>query len=177
MFKKFLEDGAAGPGTPISLEIQAQGDGFYCLIDDSDTGEAGSAAGIAVQHFELLGPDRFVITTPAGERLVGRYHIADDRYFLHLDGRTYRFRSRRADAADAVGSGAHRTPMPGKVLAVEVAEGDQVEANQTLLVVEAMKMENAIKAAFAGKVKAVGCAAGDIVNPEDVLVQLEPATE
>ena len=67
--------------------------------------------------------------------------------------------------------------MPGKVLAVEVAEGDQVEANQTLLVVEAMKMENAIKAAFAGKVKAVSCAAGDIVNPEDVLVQLEPTAE
>ena len=175
MFKKFLEGtgtGSSAQGAALSLEIQGQGSGYYCLIDE---GDSSAAAGIAVREFELLGPDRFAITTPAGERVEGRYHIADDRYFLHIQGRTYRFRSVRNDAEDSVGSGAHRTPMPGKVLAVNVATGDSVEAEQTLLIVEAMKMENAIKAAFSGKVKAVNCAAGDIVNPEDVLVQLEPA--
>ncbi|MEQ9363160.1 MAG: acetyl-CoA carboxylase biotin carboxyl carrier protein subunit [Leptospirales bacterium] len=175
MFKKFLEGtgtGSSTQGAALSVEIQGQGSGYYCLIEE---GESGAGAGIAVSDFELLGPDRFAMTTPAGERIEGRYHIADDRYFLHIQGRTYRFRSLRKDADDAVGSGAHRTPMPGKVLAVNVTVGDSVEAEQTLLVVEAMKMENAIKAAFPGKVQAVNCAAGDIVNPEDVLVQLDPA--
>lgn len=170
MFKKFLESS----GAALSLEIQGQGTGFYCLVDEDDSSESSQAVGIAVQHFELLGPDRFAMTTPAGERIEGQYHIADDRYFLHINGRTYRFSSARADAQDAVGSGAHRTPMPGKVLAVNVAAGDSIEANQTLVVVEAMKMENAIKAAYSGKVKAVNCTAGDIVKPEDILVQLEP---
>ncbi|MCR9144026.1 MAG: acetyl-CoA carboxylase biotin carboxyl carrier protein subunit [bacterium] len=176
MFKKFLEGtGTAGSGqsAPLSLEIQGQGGGYYCLIDES--GEQGNAAGIAVSRFELLGPDRFAITTPAGERVEGRYHIADDRYFLHIKGRTYRYRDVRSEAGDSVGSGAHRTPMPGKVLAINVSAGDTVEAGQTLMVVEAMKMENAIKAACAGKVTAVNCATGDIVNPEDVLVQIESA--
>lgn len=167
MFKKFLESS----GADLSLEIQKQGDGFYCLVGE---GDQTADTGVAVRAFELLGPDRFSLTTGTGEIITGNYQITGDRYFLHVAGRTYRFNSARKAGAGSTGGGSHRTPMPGKVLAVNVAVGDTVAQDQTLLVVEAMKMENAIKAAFAGTVASVNCAPGDIVNPEDILVELKP---
>ena len=64
--------------------------------------------------------------------------------------------------------------MPGKVQRVLVAAGDTVTEGQTLIVVEAMKMENAIKATHGGTVKSVHCGEGEIVDPETILVEIEP---
>ncbi len=63
-----------------------------------------------------------------------------------------------------------RAPMPGLVLRVEVADGAEVEAGDTLLVLEAMKMENAIKAPAAGRVRSVAVAAGEAVEKGALLV-------
>lgn len=66
-------------------------------------------------------------------------------------------------------------PMPGKVLAVKVKEGDKVEAGQVVLVLEAMKMENELGSPGEGTVKAVKCQVGQTVNNGDVLIELEAA--
>jgi biotin carboxyl carrier protein len=63
--------------------------------------------------------------------------------------------------------------MPGKVLAVKVAPGQRVVKGEELLVVEAMKMENALRAPRDGTVKAVNARAGEMVGPASVLVELE----
>ncbi len=63
--------------------------------------------------------------------------------------------------------------MPGKVIAVNVAEGDAVTEGQTLVVLEAMKMEMAIKAPRDGVVASVPQAVGAMVGDGDVLVALE----
>ncbi len=65
------------------------------------------------------------------------------------------------------------SPMPGKVVRVLVEEGAQVEAGQGLVVVEAMKMQNEMKASKAGKVIAVLARAGASVTAGEVLVTLE----
>jgi biotin carboxyl carrier protein len=65
------------------------------------------------------------------------------------------------------------SPMPGKVVRVLVAQGDAVEAGQGLLVVEAMKMQNEMRASKGGLVKEVGVAAGAAVSTGDFLLSLE----
>ena len=64
-------------------------------------------------------------------------------------------------------------PMPGKVIRVLVQEGEVVEAGQGVIVVEAMKMQNEMKAAHAGRVVQVRARGGDTVGAGDVLVVLE----
>ena len=67
-------------------------------------------------------------------------------------------------------AGGVASPIAGTVLEVKVKVGDQVEQGQTLLIIEAMKMETAIAAPSAGKVKAVLVAAGDAVRESQTLV-------
>ena len=66
--------------------------------------------------------------------------------------------------------------MPGKIISVEVAVGDTVEAGQTLVIAEAMKMETAVTAAAAGRVAEILVAKGDSVAGGDLLLRLETQT-
>ncbi len=63
-------------------------------------------------------------------------------------------------------------PLPGTVLEVMVSEGQQVEAGDVLVILEAMKMENEIVAPVSGTVREVLAQKGSTVNPGDVLVVL-----
>jgi len=62
--------------------------------------------------------------------------------------------------------------MPGKVIAVLVAEGDAVEAGQPLVLVEAMKMETTLAAGIAGTVRRVAAQPGQLVDAGQVLVEV-----
>jgi acetyl-CoA/propionyl-CoA carboxylase, biotin carboxylase, biotin carboxyl carrier protein len=104
---------------------------------------------------------------------------------VELEGRRYEVQTlvpepahaalarRRRDRAAAGGHGGAKdavvTPMQGTVLAVEVAEGDTVEAGQVICVVEAMKMENEIAAHRAGVVTELSVAPGQAVSSGQVL--------
>ena len=77
-------------------------------------------------------------------------------------------------AAAPAATGAKVTcPLPGTVIAINVKEGDTVAAGQTLLVLEAMKMENNIDAERGGVVKQILVAAGATVMEGDVLIVIE----
>jgi len=80
---------------------------------------------------------------------------------------------RRERAAQAAGD-VISAPMQGTVLRVAVADGDQVTAGQELLVVEAMKMENPLRAPHPGRVTGLQAAAGDTVPQGMVLCQVIP---
>jgi acetyl-CoA/propionyl-CoA carboxylase biotin carboxyl carrier protein len=75
-----------------------------------------------------------------------------------------------AAGGGAAGSGTISAPMQGTIVKVLVAEGDTVDVGQSVLVLEAMKMENHISAEKAGTVKEVRVGAGDTVGTGDVLV-------
>jgi biotin carboxyl carrier protein len=79
----------------------------------------------------------------------------------------------RTRGSAAGGSGRTLTaPLPGRVTHVAVRAGDRVEPGDTLLVIEAMKMENEFKATGAGTVAEVRVEAGQAVNAGDVLLVL-----
>ncbi|MFI3303570.1 MAG: biotin/lipoyl-containing protein [Rikenellaceae bacterium] len=76
-------------------------------------------------------------------------------------------------AGAAAGSGTPvLSPLPGVILDIKVAVGDSVSAGQTLVVLEAMKMENNVDAAMAGVVKSIAARIGDSVLEGDVLITI-----
>ena len=76
-------------------------------------------------------------------------------------------------AAASAGPSRLTAPIPGKVVKVHVAVGDEVEAGQPLIVLEAMKMENELTAEQSGKVTALHVEAGQTVATGDPLADLE----
>ena len=79
----------------------------------------------------------------------------------------------RAAPPPKVAASAVLSPMPGKVVKVLVAVGDEVKSGQGVVVVEAMKMENELKSPKDGKVKAVAVKEGQPVEAGQSLVTLE----
>ena len=63
-----------------------------------------------------------------------------------------------------------KAPMPGKILKINVSEGDNVNEGDTVLILEAMKMENEIVADTSGKVKKVSVSVNDMVETDDTLL-------
>ncbi len=78
----------------------------------------------------------------------------------------------RADGSAAVSDGSLRSPMPGRIVSVGVREGQVVDKGQTLLSLEAMKMEHAITAPFAGTVTDLSVSVGDQVAENVTLVRV-----
>jgi biotin carboxyl carrier protein len=121
--------------------------------------------------------------------LIGRrsYEVAVDRRangerIVHINGRAVpvsivdpRERLVRRRGAMAAGHGPRSivSPMPGRIVKVLVREGDTVAAHQGLLVVEAMKMENELRAPRAGQVTAVKVVEGMSVEGGAVLIVME----
>jgi biotin carboxyl carrier protein len=117
----------------------------------------------------------------------GMSHVADvsstdGGTLVDLDGATYLveveeharhlIRTRGGAGAGAAGQ-TIRAPLPGKVTHIAVAVGDRVKRGDTLVVIEAMKMQNEFKAAAPGRVSEVRVHAGQAVNRGDVLVLIE----
>lgn len=90
-----------------------------------------------------------------------------------MDLRKLRLRNARGESGTADGPAEIASPMPGKVVAVLVNEGDEVQEGQGIVVVEAMKMENELRAPKAGVVKSIQCAEGDSVDGGACLCVIE----
>ncbi|MDX6740019.1 acetyl/propionyl/methylcrotonyl-CoA carboxylase subunit alpha [Actinocorallia sp. A-T 12471] len=129
------------------------GDAWPAVLED----DALVLAGRRIPHRRVTGPDGTV--------------------WIGAEGRAWAVRERertlRAGAAAAAG-GVLRSPMPGTVLAVKVAEGDAVAEGQPVVVVEAMKMEHTVTAAVAGTVTSVPVRAGVQVALDEVLAEITP---
>jgi biotin carboxyl carrier protein len=102
-------------------------------------------------------------------------------YVVHLGARRYeitlldpkRLRCAQSAAAHAHGAAEILATMPGKVVRVLVKVGDQVEAGAGIVIVEAMKMQNELKAPKSGTIMKLTAAAGATVNAGEVLAVIE----
>lgn len=81
-------------------------------------------------------------------------------------------RSLQSDKTTKLHSAQVRSPMPGKITRVLVSEGELIEAGQGVLILEAMKMENEIKAPSAGVVKSVRVKEADAVEKNAILIEI-----
>lgn len=106
------------------------------------------------------------------EELPGGLAVVIDGYRFEIEVRDPRRWSRKSGGAGAEGVHSIAAPMPGKVVRVLVALGDTVEAGQGLVVVEAMKMQNEMKAPRAGRVLAVAAKEGATVAAGEVLATI-----
>ena len=96
--------------------------------------------------------------------------IGGETYAVQVEEQTrYIIRTRGGTAAGGAAQ-TLKAPLPGRITHVAVQAGDTVTPGQTLLVIEAMKMENELKASAAGTVREVRVAASQAVNAGDVLV-------
>jgi biotin carboxyl carrier protein len=104
-----------------------------------------------------------------------------DRRLIQIQGQQFELKELSQDADGYMGGGGRsaedelliKAPMPGKVIKVSVSEGESVRKNQTLVIVEAMKMENEIKASLEAVVKKIHAAAGDLVDADTPIIELE----
>jgi biotin carboxyl carrier protein len=124
------------------------------------------------------GHGEFLIAGPPD---VAAWAVADgDTRWVFLDGRTFVLEVSRQAAGRRRGRAHHSSltaPMPATVRRIEVAAGDRVERGDTLIILEAMKMELPVKAGTAGTVRAVHCREGELVQPGAELIEIDDLAE
>ena len=107
------------------------------------------------------------VTARDGACVVG---VADETYVIQVEEATRYLILTKAGAAAGAGPQTLTAPLPGKITHVAIEAGDTVAAGDTLLVIEAMKMENELRARAPGTVAEVRVQPGQAVNAGDVLV-------
>jgi acetyl-CoA carboxylase biotin carboxylase subunit len=156
----------------IQLEYREHGPGRYEVTVDSQvhqvlwcSGTAGEPEavleidGVRRSYRVICEPERVLVQERGGAAFV----FLEEPRFPELD--------------TEVPAGGYVAPMPGKVISVDVAAGDHVTKDQRLLVMEAMKMEHAIRAGADGVVETIVAAVGMQVDAGQVLVVVREASE
>lgn len=142
--------------TPSEFNVKVHGETFHVKVGGmGHPGEGGRPYFLYVDgHLEEVMVESLleVVTSAAGK----------------IDATT----GGRSTRPKAAHEGDVTTPMPGAVVGIKIQLGEKVKAGQTVLIVEAMKMQSEVHTPIAGTVKAIHVAEGDRVNPDEVLVEI-----
>ncbi len=152
---------ATGSTTEIQVEWYATRDGFAAdgveVIYVGDGAAVIERDGVRTRYDVTRRGDRFDVDSPRGHASL----VKQPRF---------------TDPADQVATGSLLAPMPGSVIAVNAAVGDQVTAGQVVLVLEAMKMQHNVVAPYDGVVSEIDVKVGQQVSAGDVLAVVEEET-
>ena len=135
----------------------------------------GSVAGVT-----SIGDGVFRVDVDGRTEIVFVAGPPDDRWAF-WNGRSYRWtRTQRPTEDTKAARGSHvaarmevTAPMPARIVAIKVGTGDAVKSGDTLVVLEAMKMEMPVQAPGDGRVRTIACREGELVAGDAVLVELE----
>ena len=154
-------------------EVLLDGDGVH--IDGEDVAaHVSPIAGTPLQVVMIGDEIHRVLVRPGSSR--GRYTLWLDGYRFEaeaLDERARTIREMSGAVTGPSGPAPLVAPMPGLIVRVNPQVGDQVQAGQGLIVMEAMKMENELRAQAAGRVKSILVAPGTAVEKGALLIELE----
>ncbi len=162
--------------------VRVNGEEHEVLLDGD--GVHMNGGDIAAQVLPIDGtPVRMVTIGNEVHRVIVRPGASRGAYTLWLDGHRFevealdeRMRAIRELSGAAVGPRGPApvvAPMPGLVVRINAQVGDQVQAGQSLVVMEAMKMENELRAQAGGTVRAILVTVGSAVEKGTVLIELD----
>jgi biotin carboxyl carrier protein len=153
------------------VELEKDGSSYKVLLDGQPVPADVILAAPNAVSVILNGTAFEVHIAPS---LDGTYKLQTGPHEFQADVRDPRaWRGRKAGALEAEGRQQIVAPMPGKIIRLLVKPGDQVEAGQGLIVVEAMKMQNEIRSPKKGKVERLQAKEGQAVNAGDVLAWVD----
>lgn len=121
-----------------------------------------------------------------GEELEVEIEVVDGKWIATVMGKTFTIeipdatptvQKKRSSGKKKKKSGTVSANIPGKIVTIEVKEGQQVSEGQVVLILEAMKMQNEIQAPVNGTVVSVNCGEGDSIEANVPLVVIEPEAE
>ena len=120
-----------------------------------------------------LGDGRYELVSDSGRSIAYGLRRGGETW-LHVEGRVYVIGA----SGTRAGRGGHdeaslSAPMPATVVAINVTPGQTVKTGDSLVVLEAMKMELSVTAPHDGRVRAVRCHVGELVQPGVALVEFE----
>ena len=118
--------------------------------------------------------ERVLVNGESAEQPRHAWSIADgDTRWVFIDGQVYEFEiQRQGRRKTAAHQGSLSAPMPATVIRINVAAGDPVKKGDTLLVLEAMKMELPVRAPGDGTVESIACRPGELVQAGVTLIHL-----
>ncbi len=158
-------------GEPIEVDLDADGIRVDGALVHAHLAEVDGTP----IHLLTIGSTMYRMAVRSGDSR-GRYLLWSDRYRFEVEALDERTRAIRALSGAGKADEGPETlvaPMPGLIVRVGVQVGDVVEVGQGLVVMEAMKMENELRAASAGTVVSIRVAPGAAVEKGAVLVELE----
>lgn len=157
-------------------------DGTVCVDGEMVDAELMPVPGTDVWSLIIDGCSHRVVATSSGSEAGSG--SGSGRWDLRFGGESYSVRvldARRRHIEDMTDAGqASKGPapikasMPGLVIRIEVAEGDIVRPGQGLLIIEAMKMENELKADTEARIVQIHVSEGQAVEKDQLLIDLEP---
>ena len=121
-----------------------------------------------------------------GEELEVEIEVVEGKWLATVMGKTFTVeipdatptvQKKRSSGKKKKKSGTVSANIPGKIVTIEVKEGQQVSEGQVVLILEAMKMQNEIQAPVNGTVISVNCGEGDSIEANVPLVVIEPDAE
>jgi biotin carboxyl carrier protein len=154
------------------IEVRREGDKVFATVGEKNYELEAHATAPDTYLFKLDGKVYECYVAPAAsggktQVTVGansyEFTLADPKRLSHAGG----------PHAHGAGAAEIMTQMPGKVVRILVGVGDEVKEKDAVIVVEAMKMQNEMKAPKDGTVKSVSFAEGDTVNAGDILMVIE----
>jgi biotin carboxyl carrier protein len=157
-------------GKSYRLELTRQASGWNCRVDGRPVHIDAVLSRRDVLSLVIDGT-AYEVKREAGASDL-HFWVGSARYAAEVrDPRS--LRARKEAAAAVQGSRKLVAPMPGRIVRVLVSEKDQVEAGQGMVVIEAMKMQNELKAPKKGMVRKMTAVEGANVNAGDVLAIVE----
>ena len=157
-------------GVEKQLDVEKKGELYHFVIDGNEY--SVRAETLSNGTFAYFVDNRSYVAYLTKSK--SGTHIA-------VEGRSYLIEEEEDNDSQsgAKGAGAHadgkvESPMPGNIIAIPVKEGEKVEINQAVVVIESMKMQNEITSPVNGEVAKINCSVGDQVNFGDVLVDITP---